>query len=245
MGAGFFFSEKLFDSPRRKTLSNAMGEEQQDHALKVELGFPNDATPVRLMASWRIGKKKKTFHFELFGRYIDTAAEKNPVGIIVQPHGKHQSKDGLVFQVWRQTVTCDGSSVYGELHWQPDTGERNAIRGLTNTTSKQELDLIWEGLKLFSLVREKLIWISSAGSTFKPLGRPIGSVTLTQNSFSYLAVEAYKKLHDLKLRDSSKFPTQQEVAQELLISRATLIRYLKSYAITWNDVRKKAIGVTR
>ena len=221
-----------------------MDEEQQDRVLMVELGMPSDATPVRFTSPpLDVEKKGQSYRFELFGRYVESAAEETASGLIVRFNSRHKSKNGLLLQIWRQTVTCRGFSTYGELRWHPETGEQIAIRGLVQAASKREIDLIWEGVKLFPLVREKLMWRSSKGNAFITQGRPVGSVVLTQTSFFQLAVEAYKKLHDLKVQDVSKHPTQQEVAQELLISRQTVIRYLKNYDILWSDIRKKATGL--
>jgi hypothetical protein len=92
-----------------------MKEEQQARALIVELGMPSGVTPVHLTTSWRVGKKGLCFHFELFGRNVEMASEGNVAGLLVRLHGRHRSKHGSVFQVWQQTVTCEGSSVHGEL----------------------------------------------------------------------------------------------------------------------------------
>ena len=223
-----------------------MEEKHLDTKLIAELDMPSDSSTVRLKApSWGVGKKGRIYHFELFGIYLGAPTTESSSGPIVEFRGKHKSEECKAFQVWQQSVICEGSRVRGEMRWHPSRGEQIAMYGLEHAKGKSEVEDIWEGIKLFPLVRQQLPWISSEGFKHVPAGRPRGSVALTRNSFIQMAVDAYKKIYENNYFGAGKHPTQTDVAQELLIARATLNRYIRSYGVTWKDIRKRAISAAR
>jgi uncharacterized protein YqfB (UPF0267 family) len=67
-------------------------------------------------------------------------------------------------------------------------------------------------------------------------GRPSGSTIFNRQSFLEHAIEAYRKTMNRR----EKHPSQYDVAEELLIARATLNRYLNTFGVSWSDIKQLA-----
>lgn len=65
------------------------------------------------------------------------------------------------------------------------------------------------------------------------VGRPKGSTYLDRDLFLQRATAIYREL-----MSENKRPTQWDVAERIHVSRPTFNRYLKTYGVTWMQIRK-------
>jgi hypothetical protein len=200
-------------------------------SLKKELGMPDDAQtntiPIPFSGARR-GDEWKGYYYESFGIFYDFIPEKEPpTGVLIyEVDDVDNPTQGNIIQVWWQKVTHDATAVYGEVRWHPERGERIAIKGVEQAKSKQEIELIWKGLKMLPKVREEM-----------RRGRPVGSVIFDRDSFLQHSIEVYRNL----LHKDAEHPSQDDVALGLGIVRASLARYLNRYGITWEQIREEAL----
>jgi len=199
---------------------------EQGKSLKKELGIPANVQTNRspFSGAW-IDDKWIGYYFEFYGVVIKPVPTETPPGVLIYFTNPEDPRNDWVEQLWQQKVTHDNTSVYGEVRWHPKRGERASLQGLEHAKGKADIDLIWRGLKQLPSVREEV-----------KRGRPFGSVSYDLDTFLNRSIKAYQDLH-LNL---DKLPTQYDVAAELRLGRATFNRLLKTYGISWQQIRNSA-----
>ncbi|MGI8838907.1 MAG: hypothetical protein ACR2H4_20045 [Pyrinomonadaceae bacterium] len=190
--------------------------------LKLELGMPSDSIWRRLvMVGAPLGDKWGDYKLELFGMLVDASPTNGypwPVWLNSDPTGAPIE----VVQLWRQRVTHSTSPLYSEVLWHPKRGRTASIKGLEESHSKSDLLLAWAGLELLQEIVHQ--------------GRPVGTVRLTGEQFRSRAVKAYRAYEEML----GERPHDVDLAEKLLISRATLYTYMGNYEFDMHAIEEAA-----
>jgi hypothetical protein len=199
----------------------------EEAALKKELGIPDGALTnwIPFLGEWQ-SEDWQGYLFESFGIVFKPIPVEKPSGVLIHfGDSDNPTDEDWLVQVWQQKVTHTATTIYGEVRWHPEHGEQVSIKGIEQAKGKQDIDLIWNGLNLLPKVREEM-----------RRGRPTGSVFLHRRQFLDDAIKAYREF----LSTHDERPTQYDIAAALQIVRSTFSRYLKTYGISWDEIREGA-----
>lgn len=184
--------------------------------LAVELGMPRDAETRRLVFDGAVyGKAWQEYSVEQFGILVPELPHPCP-----WPYARQVSGDRpeLIVQVWLRRIRLNGSPAYIEARWHPERGETIALVGLESVGSMRCATQTLGGLKLLKRVDKR--------------GRKPGR-NWTDAEFRDRLRHAYDELAAIYGDD----PSQQEIADNMGMSRASFGRYLESCGICWHDFK--------
>jgi len=118
----------------------------------------------------------------------------------------------LTLIAWRRQVHCQGTPVFLEVLWRPETGETIELKGLEWSTTQESLKRVHRGLRLL-----KAIEVHG--------GRPHDTRYYSQDQFHARypgAVADAKKRRGVHIKD-------EDIARAFPVSVSTFYRYLRKY----------------
>lgn len=202
------------------------GDESMDAAIATEVGIP-----IELQARFRsfdlrlagtpFDEKGQSlpgdgeYILRFFGVVLDTAPESGPAWnpVISVP----DYEDNIIYlvpshewiQPYRVLMFSQGSSVIGEMRWNPDDGIMLALVGLETPHTEKQLKHAWRGLRLMK-------------RTITQPGRRVGSTIIQDAEEIASAYEGYKQRF-------GTHPTQEDLASHMGFSDSTTLkRYLRN-----------------
>lgn len=188
---------------------------EYSHPVRAELGMPLDTDLVIFsindLPNWQgytcelVGAQEK---YKFVGEHAEPASPSEAPRFTFRVAG-YDAPVTLI--AWRRRVHCQGTPIYLEVLWHPETGETIALKGLAWGTPQERLKRAHRGLRLLKAI--------------DAIGRPPDTRVYSSEEFH----SAYPGARAKAQRQRGVRPRDEDIARALWISLPTLRRYLSEY----------------